>query len=97
MASLDLLAHPHISIPYVHIGFIMDLYSNSLFSNDRGEILRYKTTLNRNSNKCSSAGSGRRYEIRRFTTCRKPLKKTWFLKIIVFVYDNIIINYNPRH
>jgi len=34
-----LLAHPHISIPYVHIGFMMDLYSKSLFSNDRGDFL----------------------------------------------------------
>jgi hypothetical protein len=28
MAWLDLLAHPQISIPYVHIGFIMVLESN---------------------------------------------------------------------
>jgi len=39
MAWLDLLAHPHISIPYVHMGFIMALYNKSLFSSDNGDFL----------------------------------------------------------
>jgi len=39
IAWLALLAHTHISIPYVHIGYMTDLYSKSLFSNDRGDFL----------------------------------------------------------
>jgi len=39
MTWLDLLAHPHISIPYVRMGFIMVLYNNSLFSSDNGDFL----------------------------------------------------------
>jgi len=31
---LDGLLQPHSSIPYVHIGFILVLYSSSLFSTD---------------------------------------------------------------
>jgi hypothetical protein len=38
-AILDLEAQPHSSMPYVHIGVIMDLYSRSLLSTDRLEFL----------------------------------------------------------
>jgi len=34
-AILDLQALPHNSMPYVHIGVIMDLYSRSLLSTER--------------------------------------------------------------
>jgi len=36
-SMLDLEAHPHSSIPYVHTGFSTVLQMRSLFSNDRGE------------------------------------------------------------
>jgi hypothetical protein len=36
---LDLQAQPHSSMPYVHIGVIMDLYSRSLLSTDRWDFL----------------------------------------------------------
>jgi len=39
IAALDLLAHFHSSIPYVHMGLITALYTNNLFSNDRFEFL----------------------------------------------------------
>ena len=38
-AILDLQAQPHNSIPYVHIGVIMELYSRSLLSTERWEVL----------------------------------------------------------
>ena len=34
-ATLDLQAQPHYSMPYVHIGIMMDLYSWSLLSTER--------------------------------------------------------------
>jgi hypothetical protein len=38
-AIVDLQAQPHNSMPYVHIGAIMDLYSSSLLSTDRWDFL----------------------------------------------------------
>ena len=38
-ATLDLLARPHSSIPYVQMGFIAALQTSNLFSNDRFEFL----------------------------------------------------------
>ena len=38
-AILDLQAHPHNSMPYVHIGAIMYLYSRSLLATDRCDFL----------------------------------------------------------
>ena len=38
MAILELLAQPHISMPYVHMGFIAALYIRILFSRDNGDI-----------------------------------------------------------
>ena len=38
-AILDLQAQPHNSMPYVHIRVIMDLYSRSLLSTERWDIL----------------------------------------------------------
>ena len=37
-AILDLQVQPHNSMPYVHIGAIMDLYSRSLLSTDRWDF-----------------------------------------------------------
>ena len=39
ISTLDLLAHPHISIPYVQIGLITALETSNLFSKDRLEFL----------------------------------------------------------
>jgi len=38
-AMLDLEAQPHNSMPYVHIGAIMDFYNRSLLSTDRWDFL----------------------------------------------------------
>ena len=39
MAILKLLAQPHSSMPYVHMGFIATLYTRTLFSRDNGDFL----------------------------------------------------------
>jgi len=39
MAILELLAQPHSSMSYVHMGFIATLYTMSLFSRDNGDFL----------------------------------------------------------
>jgi len=39
VATLDLLTHPHSSIPYVQMGLIIVLYNNNLFYNDKVEFL----------------------------------------------------------
>ena len=39
IASLDLLAQPQISMPYVQIGFVIVLYIKSLFSVDSSDFL----------------------------------------------------------
>ena len=38
-AILDLQAQPHSSMPYVHIRLMMDLYSRSLLSTERWDVL----------------------------------------------------------
>ena len=39
VAILQLLAQPHSSMPYVHMGFIATLYTRTLFSRDNGDFL----------------------------------------------------------
>ena len=39
MVILELLAQPHSSMPYVHMGFIATLYTRTLFSRDNGDFL----------------------------------------------------------
>ena len=39
VATLDLLAHPYSSIPYVQMGLVTVLYTSNLFSNDKVEFL----------------------------------------------------------
>jgi hypothetical protein len=38
IATLDLLAQPHRTMPYVHMGLSIVLYISSLFSSDSGEF-----------------------------------------------------------
>jgi hypothetical protein len=44
-AILDLQAQPHSSMPYVHIGVIMNLYSRSLLFTDRLAYLKAELSL----------------------------------------------------
>jgi hypothetical protein len=39
MAILELLAQPHSSMPYVHMGFMTTLYTRTLFARDNGDFL----------------------------------------------------------
>jgi len=63
IATLDLLAHPHISIPYVQMGLITALKTSNLFSNDIFEFngqLNVITYMQRNL--CRGLGRPRSFQ-----------------------------------
>ena len=39
MVIFELLAQPHSSMPYVHMGFIATLHTRTLFSRDNGDFM----------------------------------------------------------